>query len=128
MLNALVVFLGGGVGALARYGLASAISRTALGAMQYPIATFLINVSGSFLLGFLYAAISSSARFSPAVSLALTVGFCGAFTTFSTFSVEILSLLKNGAIFTAALYLFASLILGVLAAFAGMSCARAVFS
>ena len=118
------VAIAGALGALARYGLSSAISSR--GPRTFPTATFVINISGSFVLGLL--AILLTERFVASVSLrtSLTVGFLGAYTTFSTFSLETFRLLDDGAVAVAAAYVAASVVLGVVAAYLGVLVARAV--
>ena len=112
MRNALAVGLGGALGALARYGVANAI-----GARAFPWAPLAINVIGSFALGLVLA--GAAGRWSPAVGFAVTVGFLGAFTTFSTFSFEATQLLRDGRPGAAGAYVGASVVLGLLASVAG---------
>ena len=104
--------LGAGVGAAARYRLDRAISRRASGAL--PLGTFTINVLGAFLLGIVVGA-------EPAAGVAALVGtgFCGGFTTFSTFSYEAVRLLQAGDLRPAFTYVAASLAFGMLAAIPG---------
>ena len=89
-MNALFVFLGGGVGSVLRYGAGLALPSAA-----FPWATLAVNATGSFLIGLL-GAMASRFGWSEALRLALTVGLCGGFTTFSTFSKEALALAQNG--------------------------------
>lgn len=109
------VLLGGSLGALARYGVDLLIRQVFQG--PFPLATFLINVSGSFLLAFFVFA--SYFGVSPAVQLALGTGLLGAFTTFSTFELETLRLLGEGQQLIALSYFVASVIVGLFAALAG---------
>jgi CrcB protein len=85
-----------------------------------------VNVSGSFVLGFLFVALTERVAASPAVRTSLTVGFVGAYTTFSTFSFETLRLIEDGALRTAVLNVAATLVLGLVAVWAGMTVGRAV--
>lgn len=119
----LLLFLsaGGVVGTLARYGLSGWIYGW-MGA-TFPWGTFVVNLIGSFLLGFLTRAMQT-APFSPEVRAMLTIGFCGAFTTFSTLSYETVALLQQGAWARAAAYAFGSLGFGLLAVFAGIALAN----
>ena len=111
MLNIISVFIGGGIGSLIRYLINITLGKTTLFAnCSLPLATFSVNIAGSFLLGFIYALISQKTGFSPALKLALSVGFCGGLTTFSTFSIETLNLLKNGEFLTGIGYIFTSVI------------------
>ena len=109
----LMVFLGGGVGSVARYALA-----LALNGRGGPFGTFAVNVGGCFLIGFL-GACAARLEWSESTRLLLTVGLCGGFTTFSTFSNESLAFLRDGAYLSAALYILASLALGLAAVFIG---------
>lgn len=108
-----MVFLGGGVGSVARYSLA-----LALNGRSGPFGTFVANVAGCFLIG-LFGACSARLEWSETTRLLLTVGLCGGFTTFSTFSNECLAFLRDGAYPSAALYVATSLALGLAAVFAG---------
>ena len=103
------VFLGGGFGAVARWAVNRSLVGTAW-AQSFPWTTFLINVGGSFLLGLLVVA----ARHRPGWYALLGTGFCGGFTTFSTFSVELVKLLDDNRPGAAAGYAFGS-VLGALA-------------
>lgn len=115
---ALVAFAGA-AGALARYGIGVAV-----GERDLPWHTLGINVAGSFALGFLLRA--AEVRGWPALTTtALGVGFLGAFTTFSTFSFETQSMMRDGRAPAAALYVLASVIGGVAAATAGYALAAA---
>src|SRR5262245_12441203 len=105
--------IGGGVGVNARYWL-GALGRALHGPTVFPWATFAINVSGSVMLGFVAALFlrqpDDSRR---AWYLLLGTGFCGGFTTFSTFSLETLELLQEGRSWTATAYVCGSVVAGV---------------
>ena len=111
----LYVALGGAAGAVARFALAEWITARAHGA--FPWGTFAVNVLGSLVLGAVLGAYPSSDAW--AVRSLLAVGFCGAFTTFSTFGYELLVLLEARYYAAAAAYVGASLAAGLLAVFAG---------
>ena len=96
MRQLLAVAAGGAAGAVLRWLMAAGIQRLAGGA--FPWGTFAVNALGSFLLGFLFVWLIERSTASELVRLALTVGFLGAFTTFSTYSLESLRLLQEGAI------------------------------
>ena len=115
------IAVGGALGTLARYLIGTALADVVPG---FPAGTLGINVAGSFLLGLLMAGVAARPDFSPVLRAALTVGFCGGFTTFSTFSAETVALLEGGAAGRAALYAAASVTLSVAAAFAGLVLAR----
>ncbi|WP_345779389.1 fluoride efflux transporter CrcB [Natrinema sp. SYSU A 869] len=93
---ALLVGLGGAVGALARYAVSSLVEEE-----RFPLSTFLVNVVGSFLLGLV-----SFAGAGESLALFVGVGMCGAFTTFSTFSVDTVRLVEDGRVWTALVYSF----------------------
>lgn len=108
----LYLALGGAAGTLARFGISGWIGP--IGATDFPWGTFSVNIAGSLLLGLLMRWLEASAWTADTRAL-LTVGFCGAFTTFSTFSLETLGLLQAGAWGRAALYAFGSVSLGLVA-------------
>lgn len=113
----LYLALGGALGTVARYGAGSFVSSWT--GTSFPWATFAINVVGSFLLGVIVA-LADRAIISPELRTFLAVGFCGAFTTFSTFSLEALALIQGGQTGRAAIYLTASVLTGLFAAAAGI--------
>ncbi|MCA9538829.1 MAG: fluoride efflux transporter CrcB [Myxococcales bacterium] len=114
----LAVFIGGGLGACARYGLA-VFARRLLPASLVPWGTLAANVLGCLLLGFLAALFAVREDTSPAIKLGATTGFMGGLTTFSTFSHETLILFNNGRPGLAAANLGANLLLGIGAAACG---------
>jgi len=89
------VAIGGAAGAVMRWLMASGVQKMAGGA--FPWGTFAVNALGSFLLGFLFIWLIERSTASELVRLAITVGFMGAFTTFSTYSLESVRLLQEGA-------------------------------
>ena len=107
-----LIALAGAAGALTRYGVGNAV-----GVRTFPWATLAINVVGSFLLGLLLQA--APGRLDDDVRVALGVGFLGAFTTFSTFSYETVTMLRDGRAGAAALYVATSVVVGVAAAALG---------
>jgi CrcB protein len=114
LISTTLLMLGGGAGANARYWL-GVLVRTLQGEVAFPWATFIINVSGSAVLGF--AAAFFLHHPDPARRnwyLLLGTGFCGGFTTFSTFSLETLELLQEGRPWTAAAYALGSVAAGLL--------------
>ena len=92
----IAVAIGGASGAMMRWLMASGIQKMAGGA--FPWGTFAVNAIGSFLLGFLFVWLIERSTASELVRLAVTVGFLGAFTTFSTYSLESIRLLQEGAL------------------------------
>lgn len=113
----IAVFLGGGTGSVLRYCVQMALHERIV-PYSFPWATFTVNILGSFLIGVFY---TLSARFSLSteIRMLLTTGLCGGFTTFSTFSNDGLLLLKQEFYGIFILYTLLSIILGVIAVFAG---------
>ena len=118
----LVIALGGAVGAIARYVLGSFI--TARVESGFPWGTFVINVTGSFIIGFFLTLISEQITVDPRWRLAIAVGFVGAYTTFSTFEYEVLRLIEEGSFSTGLMYVTMSLLIGFLAVWGGSITAR----
>lgn len=111
------VGLAGALGALARYGVGTGIETIWVG--MFPLGTLLINLSGSFALGWLTHFLFRSGRLSPSIVTAVGTGFIGSFTTFSTFSVETIDFLESGALGMALLYVTLSLVLGLFSSWLG---------
>lgn len=122
MKNLLVIAFGGAMGAMTRYQLGLWISTK--WNQGFPLHTFLINITGAFLLGFLNTLFIERFTVSPLWRLGIGVGFLGAYTTFSTFGFEVLTLLEAGSIKVAALYTILSLVIGFLGVALGMGLAR----
>lgn len=123
MLPYLLVGVGGFIGANARFVVARVVGAAA--DTPFPLGTFVINVSGSFLLGVLGTVVAQKVLpHSEAMRLALGVGFLGAFTTFSTFEFETHALLEDGSWLTAAINVGASVVVGLIALRAGIVLAK----
>jgi len=122
MTRLLAVAAGGALGALARYGLTAAV-HAALG-RGFPWGTLAANVLGSFAMGLLYVLLLERSAAGPEVRALLLTGFLGAFTTFSTFSVETLNLLAAGSPGKAAANVAASVAACLAAAWLGAGLAR----
>ena len=116
-LNYLAVAAGGAVGCTARYGLTELIQL--VWGRNFPVATLVINVLGSFLLGFLFFETLERLTMAPALRAAILTGGLGGFTTFSTFMVESMILVEDGRPSRAAIYVALSVVLGFAAAVAG---------
>lgn len=121
----LFVGLGSALGGIARYASARA-AHAWFPAAAFPLGTFFVNVAGCFFIGALSGFFERFEADDPALRLFLTVGFCGGFTTFSTFANESLQLLQGRAFLLAALYAALSVFVGLGAAFAGSCAARAL--
>ncbi len=120
MKNILLVGIGGFLGSIARYGIAYFFSKYSN--FIFPIGTFIVNIIGSFLIGWIYG-YNRGAGFLP-YSLFFTAGFCGGFTTFSTFSLENFSLLEKGHYIAFFSYILLSILLGILFVFVGIMASK----
>jgi CrcB protein len=117
-MNVLVVALGGAFGAVARYGLSGWVQN--LLGTTFPMGTLVVNVIGSFLLG-LSLPLFESLAWSAEARTMVTMGFLGAFTTYSTFSYEAVVLLEGGEWARGGMYIGGSLLLGLVAVVGGMA-------
>jgi CrcB protein len=122
--NIILVGIGGLLGSVARYLVAVILAGQAAG--TFPFATLAVNISGCFLIGLIFALSDRSDLLSPEWRIFLTTGFCGGFTTFSTFSYESLRLLQDGEYLYVAAYVLVSIILGLSATFLGIVLVRAI--
>jgi len=116
------VALGGAIGSVARFGIGAVLQSRTAGA--FPWGTFTINILGALLLGFLLRVAMGSTAMTPELRALLTVGFCGGFTTFSTYSYETAALLETGHFGKAATYALASVVLALAGTFLGFMLAR----
>ena len=112
-----LVFIGGGLGSVLRFIIGKWLNNTQNG---IPYGTFAANILGSFLIGLILGYAAKNNNLSEGQTLLLATGFCGGFTTFSTFAYENHMLLKSGDFSSFAIYTIASFIVGFLAVFAGM--------
>ena len=122
MTTYLALAIGGILGVYARYGLTRLIQ--SLCGQNFPVATLIINLLGTFLLAFVFIQTLERVTISPAVRTGIMTGGLGAFTTFSTFIMEALLLVEDGQAGKAALYLGLSIGLGLVAAFSAVYVAR----
>ncbi|MEJ6655323.1 MAG: fluoride efflux transporter CrcB [Pseudomonas sp.] len=122
MQTVLVIALGGALGALSRAGLASAVQLLWPG--TFPLATFIINLLGCLAIGVLYGLWLNRPELSPLLQQGLMIGFLGAFTTFSTFSLDAWRLLENGQSLLALGYVLLSVCLCLIATWAGLMLTR----
>ncbi|WP_296638467.1 fluoride efflux transporter CrcB [Polaribacter sp.] len=117
MKNLLFVFIGGGFGSVLRYCISKWLNNTETG---IPYGTFAVNILGSFLIGLILGYAAKTDTISDNHTLLLATGFCGGFTTFSTFAYENHVFLKSGDFSSFAFYTIASFAIGFLAVFAGV--------
>lgn len=118
MKQALIVGLGGAIGSITRLMLGGAILHR-LPNLKFPLGTFCVNIAGCLLIGIIAGLAERRGAFSPDVRLFLMTGLCGGFTTFSAFANENVFLLRRGETATALLYITGSVIVGLLAVWAG---------
>jgi|SRR6185503_8170887 CrcB protein len=117
---------GGTLGTIARYAV-GVISLRLLGS-GFPYGTLFINISGSFLIGVFAELFALRWNASQEMRAFLTVGICGGYTTFSTFSLDFSVLLGRGHLLLGLLYVFASVIVGILALYGGLYLIRAIYT
>ena len=120
----LYIAIGGALGAVSRYGVTLGAAR--LGATGFPYATLTVNVVGSFLIGLFVAWLGGRTEINPALRPIIQVGFLGALTTFSTFSLDALILLEQGRLTQAGLYIAASVLVCLAACFIGLLAGRSL--
>lgn len=113
-----MVFIGGGLGSIVRYSLSRWIS--ALHNHHFPYGTLIVNIIACFLLGLIIGLADHRQLFTPSARLFWTAGFCGGFSTFSTFSHETISLIQGGFNISMIVYVTFSLIFCVLAVYLGL--------
>ena len=119
MKTALIIFAGSGLGGVLRY-LVQKLFVDA-GYVNFPTGTFVVNILGCFLIGLFNALAEKNNLISTELRLALTTGFCGGFTTFSTFANENMNLLRNGDYTYFSLYIIFSVMLGIGAVILGIN-------
>lgn len=120
------VAAGGAAGSVLRYVVGYTVQARLM--TLYPVGTLLVNVTGSLLLGFLLRFALDTPAVSAETRLLLTTGFCGGYTTFSTFSYETARLIEDGDWKRASVYVTASVVLSIAATFAGFALARGVIA
>ncbi|HTA28020.1 MAG TPA: fluoride efflux transporter CrcB [Bacteroidia bacterium] len=109
-----LVGIGGAIGSILRYLVSSGIQNKFLS--SFPYGTLCVNISGCFLIGIVYA-LATRGNVSPEWRFFLATGICGGYTTFSTFSYESLTLLRDNELFYAGAYIAGSVVLGIFATF-----------
>jgi CrcB protein len=120
----LAIAVAGSLGALARYGLDGFVTRRTGG--SFPWGTFVVNVSGAFALGLLFTLFTERMTVDPWLRSTLTIGFLGAYTTFSTFSLETYRLFSDGAVGLALANALGSVGAGLAAVYLGVVAGRAL--
>jgi CrcB protein len=120
----LAIAAGGALGAVSRFGMSTGVY--ALLGRGFPYGTLAVNVLGSLLMGFLYVFLVERMTSSPEIRAVLLIGFLGSFTTFSTFSIETLTLMQQAEIFKAMLNVLLSVVVCLIATWAGFMLARAI--
>lgn len=118
----LMVALGSALGGVARVALSGGLYRR--WGTTFPWGTLAVNLAGCFLIGIFFSWAEVRLRLSPGARLFLMAGFCGGFTTFSTFALETFQLLKAGSLPAALFYVLASTVMGIAFFFAGSLLAR----
>ncbi|MDD7913473.1 fluoride efflux transporter CrcB [Polaribacter ponticola] len=117
MKNLLFVFIGGGFGSVLRFLIGKWLNNSE---GNFPLGTFVANVLGSLLIGVILGYVAKNDAINQNHTLLLATGFCGGFTTFSTFAYENQVFLKSGDFTSFAFYTIASFVVGFLAVFAGI--------
>ncbi len=113
-----MVGLGGFIGSIARFWLGSYITHR-MGA-RFPYGTFIINISGSFLIGMIVTLLAERSQWSPNLLYLIPIGFIGAYTTFSTFELEAFRSVHNGELLLSLLYVALSVVVGFVAVWLGV--------
>jgi CrcB protein len=123
MMAYLVVAAGGALGAMARFGVYNAA--TLAGYSSY-LATLAVNIAGALLIGALYVVVTERGGLQPYGQHLLTIGFLGAFTTYSSYSLDALRMLEQGQMTSAVLYLLGTMLICLLATWLGLTVARSL--
>jgi CrcB protein len=118
----LLIAVGGALGSIARYWVGSTVAGR-LGT-KFPYGTFVINLTACVIIGFSLTFLARRTALNPAWRFLVPIGFIGAYSTFSTYEWETLSLLRGGAFLEASLYALGSLVLGLVATWAGVAIAE----
>ncbi len=124
MKQLIAIAAGGAVGAVMRYGMSNAVY--SLLGRSFPYGTLAVNILGSLLMGFLFVLLIERSTFDVIWRSAILIGGLGAFTTFSTFSIETLNLIENGSVTLALLNMLLSVALCIMAVWLGVAVARQI--
>lgn len=119
-----LVGIGGLIGSVARYLIAVFLAGNVNSI--FPLTTLIVNITGCFLIGVVFALADRGNVLSPEWRIFLTTGFCGGFTTFSTFSYESLKLIQDGEYFYVGIYVLVSVVIGLAATYFGIALIRSI--
>ncbi len=125
MMQWLMIAIGGALGSMARFAAVGYL--TPMLNLRFPIGTFIVNIVGSFLIGVAYVVIVEKQLIPAEWRLFFITGILGGFTTFSSFSLEILQTWQEGHVFNAIFYAASSVVLGLLFAYVGMQLTQKLF-
>ena len=123
-MNALLIFIGGGLGSLARYGTGKIFESCS--ASGFPVGTLAANIISSLILGLFLGLMPQLAGRFDSFRMFIAVGFCGGFSTFSTFSAETLEMIRNGMFAYAALNILMSVTVCIISIMIGLWAARSI--
>ncbi|HMK39455.1 MAG TPA: fluoride efflux transporter CrcB [Bacteroidota bacterium] len=124
MMNIVLIFIGGGLGAVARYLLQGVVYR--ITGAAFPYGTLVVNVLGCLLIGLLMSSMEERFLASPSLRIFLTIGILGGFTTFSSFSYESMALIREGDFLSGGLNIVASVVTCLGATWLGLGLGRYV--
>jgi CrcB protein len=124
MTKYIMVGLGGFIGAIARFWLGGYISNRM--GTRFPYGTFVINITGCFLIGFTITLLAERTHWNPNWRYLIPIGFIGAYTTFSTFEYEILQSVQDGQFIVASLNIILSVVIGFISVCAGVITGRLI--
>ncbi len=119
--NIFLVFIGGGLGSICRYLISEIIY---FKKFIFPYPTFITNLLGCFLIGLVLGWSIKNSNIDSSLIILFAVGFCGGFTTFSSFSYESLTLINNNQILNLFIYVFSSILIGIFSIFIGLKISK----
>ena len=120
------IAVGSAMGGVSRYVIGAALQQRF--GLTFPVGTLVVNITGSLLLGFILRLALGGTQISPETRIFLTTGFCGGYTTFSTFSYDTAAMIESGQFRRATIYVTLSVVLSVLATFAGFALAQSALT
>lgn len=126
MLIWLYVAVGSAIGGVSRYAIGGAVQQRF--GLAFPAGTLVVNITGSFLLGLIMRLALGGSQISPETRILLTTGFCGGYTTFSTFTYDTAAMVESGQYRRALLYVTLSVVLSLIATFAGFALAQSALT